>query len=65
MTYSVELSKAAEDETLEAYLWMRKRSPTSAEKGFNGLLDAINSLEENPKRCPLAPESEAFEKEIR
>ena len=32
---------------------------------FNGLIDAINSLELYPLRCPIAPESDEFEEQIR
>jgi plasmid stabilization system protein ParE len=56
---------AAETELEQAYLWLRERNPDAAAAWFNGVLDSILKLETLPDRCPLAPESHAFDHEIR
>ncbi len=40
-------------------------SEEQATRWYNGLVDAVNSLENLPSRCPLAPEAEQIGKEIR
>jgi plasmid stabilization system protein ParE len=42
----------------EAFLWIQQESPSKADEWYNGLVDAILSLENFPNRCLLAPESE-------
>ncbi len=65
MKYCVIIQPPAAAEMDEAYLWIAERAPASATKWLNGLEVAIQSLEDFPKRCPLAEESKAFEAEIR
>ncbi len=66
MEYQVEITDVALAEAEEAYLWMMEQlSPESAEKWFDGLIDAIESLNKSPKRCSLAPENEVFSEDIR
>ena len=65
MRYQVDVTNQAQGEAEEAYLWILKRSPEGAARWWNGLEAAILSLEELPARCPLAPENDAFEEEIR
>ena len=65
MRYQVEVTDQAGLEAEEAYLWILERSPGGASRWWNGLEAAILSLEEMPARCPLAPEDEEFEEEIR
>ncbi len=65
MRYQVEVTDQAAAEAEEAYLWILDRSPSGASRWWNGLEAAILSLEEMPVRCPLAPEDEEFEEEIR
>ena len=65
MTFRVEVTDQAEAEAEEAYLWILERAPEAAVRWWNGLDAAILSLEEMPARCPLAPENDEFEEEIR
>lgn len=60
MTYEVIISEPAEAEASEAFLWPNRVSPGFAKRWYSGLLDAIDSLNTFPKRCPLAPENESF-----
>ena len=57
MAYRVEIAKSAEPQLEELYLWVIGRAPSQGAAWFNGLEQAILSLDLNPKRCPIAPES--------
>lgn len=48
-----------------AYLWIAERDSDAADRWFNSLYNTIGSLELFPERCPLAPESSFFNREIR
>ncbi len=59
MAYRVKVSRTAKTNAEDAYVWMTEHhSGTQAVRWFNGLVDAIISLAEFPRRCPLAPESD-------
>jgi len=64
-TYRVEPTDKALVDAGEAYFWISERSEKAALSWYEGLLTAFRSLEQNPRRCPLAPESAFFEQEIR
>jgi toxin ParE1/3/4 len=57
MAYRVEIARNAEAELEELYLWVVARAPGQGAKWFNGLERAVVSLDQQPKRCPVAPES--------
>lgn len=57
MAYRVELARNAEVELEALYLWVVARAPHQGAKWFNGLERAVLSLDQLPKRCPVAPES--------
>lgn len=63
--FIVEVTEQASREAEEAYLWMKETSPEAAADWFEGLVEAVNSLANFPKRCALAPESKAFKSAIR
>src|SRR5690348_2211700 len=65
MTYQVAVQPSAEAEMEAAYEWAAERAPITAARWYNGLVDAIRSLADNPERCPLAPENDYFPEEIR
>ncbi len=65
MTYQVVVQPSAQAELDEACRWVHQQSPARAVKWYHGLLEALRSLESNPERCGLAPESEYFEEQIR
>ena len=48
MVFRVDISPSALNDVEAAYLWLRKDSPAYSVEWFNGLLDAINSLETFP-----------------
>ncbi len=63
--YTVIIEHPAEEEAERAYLHINEQAPLNAERWWNGLVDAILSLEEMPKRCPLAREDARFDEDIR
>ncbi len=65
MVLRVEISPSALADAEEAFLWIQQESPAIADEWYNGLVDAILSIENFPNRCPLAPESEDIGREIR
>lgn len=66
MAYRVDISKPASEDVENAFLWIRANaSEEKAVLWFQGLLEAVFSLETHPTRCPLAPESRPFLVEVR
>jgi plasmid stabilization system protein ParE len=66
MKYRIEISSVAEAEADSAFLRLSQfNSPDKASQWYSGLLQAIESLCQMPKRCPLARENEHFSQEIR
>jgi plasmid stabilization system protein ParE len=66
MKYRIELSSVAEAEADSAFLQLSQvTSPERAGQWYAGLLQAIESLSQMPKRCPIARENERFSQEIR
>jgi plasmid stabilization system protein ParE len=57
MAFRVEIARRAESDLEELYLWVVERAPQQRARWFNGLERAILSLDQHPKRCPVAPES--------
>ena len=65
MAYRVELTKNAEAELQQLYLWVIERAPSRGAAWFNGLEQAILSLEQYPTRCRIAPESSDEDRPVR
>lgn len=66
MKYRLEISSVAEAEADGAFLRLSQVTSTAkASQWYSGLLQAIESLSQMPKRCPLARENEYFSQEIR
>ena len=61
MSWNVVLARKAAREIEEQYDWLARRSPAAADRWRNSLLEAINTLADNPERCPEAPEAEWHE----
>ena len=57
MASRVEIARTAEGKREELYLRVTARAPQQGAKWFNGLEQAVLSLDEHPKRCPVASES--------
>src|SRR5688500_16013839 len=65
MTYRVDISIPALQDAESAFLWIRDFNPESAKVWYEGLLEAVFSLENSPHRCPTAPESKFLGREIK
>lgn len=66
MTYDVVLTRKAERQiTSAARWWAKHRSLQQAERWYQGLMHTLNSLAQDPQRCPLAPEHEMLPLPIR
>jgi toxin ParE1/3/4 len=57
MAYRVEIARRAERDLEGLYLWVIERAPQQSARWFNGFERAIFSLDQHPKRCPVAAES--------
>ena len=57
MVYRVEITRRAEADLEELYLWVVDRAPEQGARWFNGLERVVLSLGQHPTRCPVAPES--------
>ena len=61
MSWHVTIARKAAREIEEQYHWLAKRSKALADRWRNSLLEAISTLEDDPQRCPEAPEAEWHE----
>jgi plasmid stabilization system protein ParE len=65
MSYLVNITARALGEIDEALGWLAERSLPAATRWYMQLMKAIRSLEDNPERCELAPESDWYPGELR
>jgi plasmid stabilization system protein ParE len=65
MEYRVEVTETAAVEIDDAYAWIRDRSPHAAQKWYEGLMTALSSLRQNPRRCARVLASDFQGSEIR
>ncbi|NJR26665.1 MAG: type II toxin-antitoxin system RelE/ParE family toxin [Richelia sp. CSU_2_1] len=66
MTYRIDFSSQAEAEADAAFVnFARFTTPERAQAWYQGLIAAISSLQEMPRRCSLARENAFFTLEIR
>ena len=65
MNYQVALTDRAARDLEEAYGWYAERAPEAAVRWYNGFLQALASLANNPERCAIAPESRKTDTGIR
>ena len=65
MTYRVRLQPAALDDLEQAYQYAAKSAPATAASWLNRFFEALQTLENNPQRCPYAPENVKCQRELR
>ncbi len=65
MSYQVVIDEEAEQEMKEAAHWIAQHAPETAALWYFDIAKAIESLQDSPARCPLAPESRTFGDDIR
>ena len=65
MSYQVVIDDEAEQELKDAAHWIAQYAPETAALWYLDIVEAIQTLQDSPARCPLAPESRTFSDEIR
>jgi plasmid stabilization system protein ParE len=65
MTFYVVLLRLAVQDLDEAYRWAANRAPQTAERWLNRFHQALESLAENPDRCPRAREKLKVDVDLR
>ena len=64
MTYQVTISDQAAEDLDAAFKWLQERT-THAAAWRDNMRESIASLAQFPARCPLAPENEDDDEEVR
>ncbi len=65
MNYQVLITPSAKADIFEINAWLLENYPDTAEKWLFGLSQTVTSLSKFPERCPVSPESEAFDVTVR
>lgn|SRR5665213_2056062 len=65
MKFRVVVTPNAERDLRQSYAFIRTDSRAAASRWLRAARKAMHSLGRNPLRCPLAPESGAFDEPIR
>jgi plasmid stabilization system protein ParE len=65
MAYTVHITLTALLEIEKRSARIRRQAPLGAVRWFERILKAIDSLEDHPERCSLAPENEWYDGELR
>ncbi len=65
MKCQVIIQRLAENDLEEYYLWAARHAPETAARWLNHFHAELQTLAENPQRCPLAPENGKVTREIR
>jgi toxin ParE1/3/4 len=65
MTYRVELTARAFRDLEILYLEKNAADSPDAARWFNGLEQAVSTLETRPNRCPIAPEARKVKRQLR
>ena len=65
MSFTVFVTKRAEQELHQAADWIARDSPETVNRWFNRFVSSILSLADNPQRCSVARENDLFPFELR
>ena len=65
MKFAVTIQPTAQADAFEAVAYIARHSPDNANKWYEGILATMQSLDEMPRRCPMAREARAVKREIR
>ena len=63
--WNVIVELPAQQDIAECRLWIAEENMEAADRWFDSIYETIGSLEIFPERCPLAPESQFLNVEIR
>jgi len=65
MDFTVHITLTALREIERRFARIRRQAPRGAVRWLDRILAAIDSLEQHPQRCSLAPENEWYDGELR
>ena len=65
MKFRVDVTQVAKDQIRQIYIQYKQEFPSLADSWFIGLFKTLDTLKQFPNRCPLAPENDEFEDEVR
>ena len=65
MQFQVIITPSAKADIFEINTWFLENYSDLAEKWLWGISEAVKSLSKFPERCPVSPESEAFDVIVR
>ena len=65
MNYEIDIRDSALEDLDLARRWISRGSASRAESWLNGARAAIETLRSFPRRCPIAPEDQEFDFEVR
>lgn len=65
MIFDIEFTDVADSEVQEILTWLIENAPEYMERWQEGLERSVSSLSQFPTRCPLAPEDNVFDIEVR
>ena len=65
MTYQIEISPTAIQDIENIFLWLKVNAPELSYRWVRGCYEIMLKLENFPKRCPLALESQYLDIEVR
>ena len=65
MVYRVKLTPRAQKDVEELFEWVIHRAPHQGSLWYQGLIEAIKSLENHPERCAIAPEGRELRQPVR
>lgn len=63
--FEVVFTVRAEAQLANSYQYYRRQAPVAAANWLNRILAAARTLDRNPERCPVAPESDRAGYELR
>ena len=65
MQFQVIITPSAKADIFEINTWLLENHSDSAESWLWGISEAVTSLSKFPERCPVSPESDAFDVIVR
>jgi plasmid stabilization system protein ParE len=65
MQFQIIITPSAKADIFEINAWLLENHPDRAEDWLWGISQAVSSLSKFPERCPVSPESEAFDVTVR
>ncbi len=65
MAFEIIITPSAKADIFEINAWLLENYPNIADKWLYGISQSVTSLNKFPERCPISPESIAFDEVVR